>query len=116
MADHGLHMGINFMFTPNGRIEHMNPYLSVILPPLVTKRYPSLAKGLKHNQQLLVTGYDIHATLKMLASGRMPENGDEDEIDGGTWRKGTLFDEKMDPARNCEQARVPDKYCKCRVA
>lgn len=23
MADHGLHMGINFMFTPNGRIEHM---------------------------------------------------------------------------------------------
>ncbi|KAG0278358.1 hypothetical protein BGZ95_004183, partial [Linnemannia exigua] len=22
MADHGLHMGINFMFTPNGRIEH----------------------------------------------------------------------------------------------
>ncbi|KAF9571368.1 hypothetical protein EC968_000684 [Mortierella alpina] len=116
MADHGLHMGINFMFTPNGRIEHMNPYLSVILPPLVTKRYPSLAKGLNHNQQLLVTGFDIYATLKMLASGRMPENGDDDEIDGGSWRKGTLFDEEMDPARNCEQARVPDEYCKCRAA
>ncbi|KAF9946319.1 hypothetical protein BGZ72_000427 [Mortierella alpina] len=116
MADHGLHMGINFMFTANGRIEHMNPYLSVILPPLVTKRYPSLAKGLMHNQQLLVTGYDIHATLKMLASGRMPENGDDDEVDGGSWRKRTLFDEEMDPARNCEQARVPDEYCKCRVA
>lgn len=23
MADHGLHMGINFMFTPSGRVEHM---------------------------------------------------------------------------------------------
>ncbi|CAO3572089.1 unnamed protein product [Mortierella alpina] len=116
LADHGLHMGINYMFTPNGRIEHMNPYLSVILPPLVTKRYPSLAKGLQHNQQLLVTGYDIHATLKMLASGRMPLNGEDDEVDGGSWRRGTLFDEEMDPARNCEQARVPDEYCKCRVA
>ncbi|KAF9132835.1 hypothetical protein BGW39_011221 [Mortierella sp. 14UC] len=115
MADHGLHMGINFMFTPNGRIEHMNPYLSVILPPLVTERYPSLARGLAHNQQSLVTGYEIHATLKMLASGRMPEYGDEDEIDGGSWRKGTLFDEEFNPSRTCEEAKIPAEYCRCAV-
>ncbi|KAF8942147.1 hypothetical protein BGZ47_006778 [Haplosporangium gracile] len=107
MADHGLHMGINFMFTPNGRIEHVNPYLSVILPPLITKHYPSLARGLAHNQQSLVTGYEIHATLKMLASGQMPEYGDDDDVDEGAWRKGTLFDEELDPARTCEQAKVP---------
>ncbi|KAF9088209.1 hypothetical protein BGX29_000392 [Mortierella sp. GBA35] len=115
MADHGLHMGINFMFTPNGRIEHMNPYLSVILPPLVTERYPSLARGLAHNQQSLVTGYEIHATLKMLASGQMPAQGDEDDVDGGAWRKGTLFDEELDPSRTCEQAKIPDEYCRCKV-
>ncbi|KAG0370256.1 hypothetical protein BGX24_002099 [Mortierella sp. AD032] len=115
MADHGLHMGINFMFTPNGRIEHMNPYLSVILPPLLTERYPSLARGLAHNQQSLVTGYEIHATLKMLASGRMPEYGDEDEIDGGSWRKGTLFDEEFNPSRTCEEAKIPAEYCHCAV-
>ncbi|KAK5816658.1 hypothetical protein F5H01DRAFT_320674 [Linnemannia elongata] len=116
MADHGLHMGINFMFTPSGRIEHMNPYLSVILPPLITKNYPSLARGLAHNQQSLITGYEIHATLKMLASGRMPEYGDDDgeEVDGGAWRKGTLFDEELDPARTCEQAKVPEEYCHCK--
>ncbi|KAG0290543.1 hypothetical protein BGZ97_006150, partial [Linnemannia gamsii] len=108
MADHGLHMGINFMFTPNGRIEHMNPYLSVILPPLITERYPSLARGLAHNQQSLVTGYEIHATLKMLASGQMPEYGDNDDTDGGAWRKGTLFDEEIDPTRTCEQAKIPE--------
>ncbi|KAG0366796.1 hypothetical protein BC939DRAFT_503740 [Gamsiella multidivaricata] len=116
MADHGLHMGINFMFTPNGRIEHMNPYLSVILPPLVTKKYPSLSRGLMHNQQSLVTGYEIHATLKMLASGAMPEAGDDDDVDGGAWRSGTLFDEELNPGRTCEQAKVPEEYCKCRAA
>ncbi|KAG0222572.1 hypothetical protein BGX31_009011 [Mortierella sp. GBA43] len=113
MADHGLHMGINFMFTPNGRIEHMNPYLSVILPPLVTKKYPSLSRGLKHNHQSLVTGYDIHATLKMLAAG-MPEHGDNDQVDQGAWRRGTLFDETMSHSRTCEQARIPEQYCRCR--
>ncbi|ORZ04570.1 hypothetical protein BCR41DRAFT_389926 [Lobosporangium transversale] len=115
MADHGLHMGINFMFTTNGRIEHMNPYLSVILPPSITQKYPSLAKGLMHNQQSLITGYEIHATLKMLASGKMPKHGDEDGVDGGNWRKGTLFDEELDPGRTCEQARVPEEYCSCRA-
>ncbi|KAF9582030.1 hypothetical protein BGW38_000749 [Lunasporangiospora selenospora] len=113
LADHGLHMGINFMFTPNGRSEHMNPYLSVILPPLVTKKYPSLARGLKHNQQSLITGHEIYSSMKLLASGDMPENGDEDEVDGGAWRRGTLFDEELNPARTCEEAMVPDEYCHC---
>ncbi|KAF8926692.1 hypothetical protein CPC16_002498, partial [Podila verticillata] len=110
MADHGLHMGINFMFTPSGRIEHMNPYLSVILPPLLSKKYPSLARGLQHNQQSLVTGWEIHATLKMLARGVMPAGGDDDEMDGGEWRRGTLFDEDLNPGRTCEEARIPEEF------
>ncbi|KAF9437026.1 hypothetical protein BGZ76_002227, partial [Entomortierella beljakovae] len=117
MADHGLHMGINFMFSPNGRIEHMNPFLSVILPPLVTKQYPSLSKGLIHNEQALITGFEIHATLKLLASGKL-FNGDEgsgDDMDGGAWRRGTLFDETLDVSRSCEQANIPEQYCSCRV-
>ncbi|KAF9412270.1 hypothetical protein BGZ94_001086, partial [Podila epigama] len=89
MADHGLHMGINFMFTQSGRIEHI------------------LAHGLQHNQQSLLTGYEIHATLKMLASGLMPLNGDSDDKDGGAWRRGTLFDEELNPGRTCEEAKVP---------
>ncbi|KAF9578075.1 hypothetical protein BGW38_006334 [Lunasporangiospora selenospora] len=115
MADHGLHMGINFMFTPNGRIEHMNPYLSMILPPSVTKKYPSLARGLKHNQQSLITAHEIHSTLKLIASGNMPEKGDQDEVDGGIWRRGTLFDEELNPARTCEEALVPEEFCRCRA-
>lgn len=91
-----------------------NPYLSVFLPPLVTKNYPSLTQGLKHNQQSLVTGYEMHATLKMLASGIMPENGDKDDVDGA-WRRGTLFDEKLNPSRTCEEAQIPEEYCRCRA-
>ncbi|KAF9101415.1 hypothetical protein BGX27_011491 [Mortierella sp. AM989] len=117
MADHGLHMGINFMFSPNGRIEHMNPYLSVIMPPLVTKRYPSLSRGLMHNQQSLVTGFEIHATLKLLASGKLFNDveGNNNDMKGDGWRKGTLFDETLDISRTCEQAKIPEEYCSCRV-
>lgn len=50
----------------------------------------------------------------MLASGQMLENGDNDDTDRGAWRRGTLFDEKIDPARTCEQAKVPDGYCYCK--
>ncbi|KAG0083584.1 hypothetical protein BGZ93_001713 [Podila epicladia] len=113
MADHGLHMGINFLFTQNGRIEHMNPYLSVILPPLLTKKYPSLARGLRHNQQSLVTGYEIHTTLKLLASGKVfspaRSNGEDKLGEGKSWGKGTLFDEELNKSRSCDQARIPDE-------
>ncbi|GJJ71030.1 hypothetical protein EMPS_03380 [Entomortierella parvispora] len=116
MADHGLHMGINFMFTQSGRIEHMNPYLSVILPPLLAKKYPGLSRGLRHNQQSLVTGYEIHATLKLLASGQDLFSAEDTLEEGGNWRRGTLFDEELEMSRTCEQARIPEEYCKCRAA
>ncbi|KAF8966184.1 hypothetical protein BGZ46_000438 [Entomortierella lignicola] len=113
MADHGLHMGINFMFSPNGRIEHMNPYLSVMMPPLITKKYPSLARGLAHNQQALVTGFEVYATLKLLASGELFK--EDDSVDNIDLKRGTLFDETLDVSRTCEQANIPEEYCSCRV-
>ncbi|KAJ2816280.1 hypothetical protein IWW50_006556, partial [Coemansia erecta] len=27
-SDHGLHMGLNFAYTQNGRIEHQNPFFA----------------------------------------------------------------------------------------
>ncbi|KAF9163933.1 hypothetical protein DFQ26_002005 [Actinomortierella ambigua] len=125
MADHGLHMGINFMFTGNGRIEHVNPYLSIMLPPKLAQKYPSLAQGLLHNQQSLITGHEIYKTLKLLATpGLLPKTGsdsskgisddDDEEVNGGSWRRGTLFDETLNPGRTCEEARIPDEFCRCR--
>ncbi|KAJ1719098.1 hypothetical protein LPJ53_006072, partial [Coemansia erecta] len=31
-ADHGLHMGLNFAYTQNGRIEHQNPFMAISVP------------------------------------------------------------------------------------
>ncbi|KAJ2907918.1 hypothetical protein GGI21_003407, partial [Coemansia aciculifera] len=31
-ADHGLHMGLNFAFLQNGRIEHQNPFFAMSVP------------------------------------------------------------------------------------
>ncbi|KAG0225894.1 hypothetical protein BGW42_004048 [Actinomortierella wolfii] len=122
MADHGLHMGINFMFSGNGRIEHMNPYLSILLPPTLAKKYPTLAQGLLHNQQSLITAHEIYKSLKLFATpGLLPDvaagndaSNDGDEAGNGQWRQGTLFDETLNPGRTCDEALIPEEYCKCR--
>jgi hypothetical protein len=108
MADHGLHMGLNYMLTQNGRIEHMNPLLLMLLPPGLSKQHPSLIPGLDHNEQGLLTHYEFHKTLKLLANG-IPQN-DED----GTWRKGTLFDETFPNGRTCAEAQIPEIFCQCK--
>ncbi|KAG0043451.1 hypothetical protein BGZ83_011395 [Gryganskiella cystojenkinii] len=122
MADHGLHMGINFMFSPSGRVEHVNPYLSVILPSKLAKKYPALSRGLHHNQQALITGYEIHLTLKALASGKLfPTKSDQDDSDdvsseeANQARSATLFDDELRISRSCDEAQIPMEHCKCRV-
>ena len=107
LSDHGLHMGPNFLYTTNGKLEHVNPLLMMLLPPRVRSRYPSLLLGLTHTEQLLLTPYEVYNTLKLFSRG-LPESGSEDE----TWKKGTLFDETL-PSRDCGQARIPDNFCKC---
>jgi hypothetical protein len=96
------------MLTQNGRIEHMNPLLLMLLPPGLSKQHPSLIPGLDHNEQGLLTHYEFHKTLKLLAKG-IPQN-DED----GTWRNGTLFDETLPNGRTCAEAQIPDIFCQCK--
>lgn len=46
--------------------EHKIPLLAVLLPRWVEERYPATAAALRANEERLVTGYDLHATLHHL--------------------------------------------------
>ncbi|KAJ1891108.1 hypothetical protein LPJ66_007105 [Kickxella alabastrina] len=74
-ADHGLHMGINFAYTQNGRIEHQNPFMTMSVPEWLYQ----FAEKYQHNyasenvspfsanEQRLTTPFEIHHTFRVMA-------------------------------------------------
>jgi len=66
MSDHGLHMGLCFLFTHQGYVEHKLPFLATLIPERFLNEYPELRKNLDDNEQKLISAYDIYATLKDL--------------------------------------------------
>jgi len=66
MSDHGLHMGLCFLFTEQGFVEHKLPFLATLIPERFLKDYPELRQNLDDNEQKLISAYDIYATFKDL--------------------------------------------------
>jgi len=84
MSDHGLHMGLCFLFTHQGFVEHKLPFLATLIPERFLKEYPELRKNLDDNEQKLISAYDIYATLKDLLNfdiNREPHEKDGTGID-----------------------------------
>ncbi|KAM4064056.1 sulfatase domain-containing protein [Hirsutella rhossiliensis] len=108
-ADHGLHMGLNFLFTQNGRIEHQNPVLHILLPAHVALRLHAKdgSDGLLANEQALVTHYNTHCTLRVLADmEQWPPSRDSPYWDM------SLF-EPQPRNLTCEAAGIRSIYCQC---
>ena len=55
----GLTMGLNFLFTQNGKTEHKNPFLAMLAPTWLPQAYPELAKALRGNEQRLLSAFDM---------------------------------------------------------
>lgn len=65
MADHGLHMGLNYALTANGEIERSNPLLVTSFPDTLPV---SWKESLALNQQALLTPFDIFHSFKYLVT------------------------------------------------
>ncbi|KAJ2776702.1 hypothetical protein H4R18_005530 [Coemansia javaensis] len=105
VADHGLHMGLNFVFLNSGQIEHKNPFFAMVLPQWLRAYVDGRAEpGLAVNEQRLTTPTETHYTLKTLAD----------------WPAFALADYARSlfapvPAeRTCEQAGIDAMFCMCR--
>ncbi|KAJ1985841.1 hypothetical protein GGI25_006468 [Coemansia spiralis] len=112
-ADHGLHMGLNFAFLQNGRIEHQNPFFAMSVPePLYqfAKHYQKLHGNEKVspfavNEQRLTTPFETYHTFRALA--------DWPKIDVSNWDRSLFAAQKA--GRTCEEAGIGASFCMCKV-
>ena len=103
MGDHGFRFG-EARTTLQGKLEERLPLLSVTLPPWFRKQFPQLVQNLEHNANLLVTPFDLHATLKHILS--------YPDLPHRSSRATSLFD-LIPESRDCATAGVAEHYCPC---
>eukprot|EP01001_Neometanema_parovale_P010511 NODE_674_length_2192_cov_96.617206_g644_i0.p1 GENE.NODE_674_length_2192_cov_96.617206_g644_i0~~NODE_674_length_2192_cov_96.617206_g644_i0.p1 ORF type:complete len:669 (+),score=94.20 NODE_674_length_2192_cov_96.617206_g644_i0:80-2086(+) len=110
-ADHGVHMGPYFL-TKAGRLEHKLPLLIMTMPRAFLAQHPELQPILKHNEQLPLTAWDLHATLRHLATyPEKPHAGEPGFPRGPPWQHSLLT--KLPLHRTCEDMRIPRCRCVC---
>ncbi|KAH8039686.1 hypothetical protein HPB51_008279 [Rhipicephalus microplus] len=89
-----------------GITEHGMPFCFVKLAPFLVKRYPWAASSLTTNERRLTTPYDVHATLKALAT-------QPGELSLEPTRRGRSLLAPIPADRTCIDASVPKEYCAC---
>ncbi|KAJ2398700.1 hypothetical protein GGI23_003088 [Coemansia sp. RSA 2559] len=112
-ADHGLHMGLNFAFLQNGRIEHQNPFFIMSIPEQMhqfakTYQYIHGAEQIspfKANEQRLTTPFETYHTFRALA--------DWPDVDVNNWERSLFAAQK--PGRTCEEAGIGANFCMCKI-
>ncbi|KAL1435590.1 hypothetical protein MTO96_000245 [Rhipicephalus appendiculatus] len=82
------------------------PFCFVKLAPLLIERHPSVVSRLSINEHRLTTPYDVHATLKALAT--MPG-----ELSPKPTPRGRYLFAPIPANRTCIDAFVPKEYCAC---
>ncbi|KAJ2857018.1 hypothetical protein J3B02_001276 [Coemansia erecta] len=111
-ADHGLHMGLNFAFLQNGRIEHQNPFMALSVPEWLyqfSEDYQETfgsekISPFKANEQRLTTPLEMHYTFRVLS--------DWPHFDTENWDRSLFAAQKA--GRTCEEAGIGANFCMCK--
>ena len=122
------HSLIQFKYwTTCGDTECSFPFLFTLFPSDFLATRPDAAAALHANQQRLVTGYDVFATLHQLfgelggeyptlESIRNTSTSDRHAylraVESPSSSAKSLFEPV--PNRTCAQAGIPNKFCRCR--
>ena len=104
MADHGLHFG-PFLETAQGQVEYKLPPLIMSLPRWLLNEHPEIRQHLYENQDMLVTHWDLHHTLKHLVTYPATPR------DLPFVKSYSLFGHI--PGRTCAEAGIPGEFCLC---
>ncbi|KAJ2747685.1 hypothetical protein GGI20_000334 [Coemansia sp. BCRC 34301] len=111
-ADHGLHMGLNFAYLQNGRIEHQNPFFAMSVPERLhafSEEYQTIYGAEKvspfaANEQRLVTPFETHHTFRVLA--------DWPRFETDSWDRSLFAAQRA--GRTCEEAGIGANFCMCK--
>ncbi|KAJ2535379.1 hypothetical protein IWW43_001674 [Coemansia sp. RSA 1935] len=112
-GDHGLHMGLNFAYTQNGRIEHQNPFFAMSVPEWLhqfagdyqANNNQEQAHPLALNEQRLTTPFELHHTFRVLAEWP--------EFSSDSWKRSLFYAQKK--GRTCDEAGIGAGFCMCKT-
>ena len=105
MSDHGPRYS-EIRHSPQGKLEHRLPFLSLTFPSWFKRSYPEHVAALEKNTQIITSPFDLYATMKHLLT--FPEKHLVETAQMGA----SLF-EPLHENRMCEDTGIPDNYCPC---
>jgi hypothetical protein len=121
VADHGMTMGLNYMYMREGRVAHKFPLLAMLLPRWLEEAHPAAVAALRANEQRLVSAYDLHTTLHHLL--HLGESAQPTAQQYTSWvaagnisesvRWGVSLLDEVPAGRSCDDAGVPPEFCQC---
>lgn len=80
--------------TMQGKLEERLPWLSISVPAWLEKKYPDLTSALEHNQYIISSPFDVHATLRHVLTYPEEPRGEKTQ---------SLF-RKLNYTRTCSEA------------
>lgn len=105
MSDHGPRYR-QIRESPQGKLEHRLPFLSLTFPSWFKRSFPQEMAALTKNTRIISSPFDLYATMKHLLT--FPE---KTLVEPDTIGK-SLF-EPLPDDRKCEDTGIPDNYCPC---
>ena len=125
-GDHGHRISGFSVHTEIGQYERARPFLSIRLPN--TFKDTSYLKNLKNNRHKLTSFYDVYQTLRHFlflnkfdvdhSDSNNPANSENcrkqfrvNDPELRSYRGVSLFEE-LDASRGCEEALIPERYCR----
>ena len=106
VGDHGLHFGDQLANGSTSDTAHKFPPFFLIIPKKLCRKYPDLSATLQKNQGVLLSAWDIHASLRHVLSYPAPFDGSHNTI-------GKSVFEAIPKSRTCSEAGVPLRMCGC---
>ena len=80
--------------TMQGKLEERLPWLSISVPSWLGKKYPDITSALEHNQHVITSPFDLHATLRHVLTYPEEPQGEKTQ---------SLF-KKINYTRTCSEA------------
>ncbi|XP_060063839.1 uncharacterized protein LOC132544282 [Ylistrum balloti] len=108
-SDHGSRVD-EIRNTYIGRIEDRMPFVSIVIPEVLKKKYPAIVENLRANEQRLTTTFDTYSALRDVLNNKYENLTDEVRTD--TPQAVSIF-KRIPKVRSCADAKIPEHYCAC---
>jgi len=89
--------------TMQGKLEERLPWLSISVPAWLEEKYPDITSALEHNQHIISSPFDLHATLHHVLTYPKEPQGEKTQ---------SLFT-KLKHTRICSKAGIGEHWCPC---